>query len=100
MKNKYFISTVFVLFLCLYTGTNKIKAQGCVAIRGYSSCSAGNMENGINLKQGEFTVGSNFRYFESFRHFRGTEEETNRVDEGTNVINDSYFSDITFNLWN
>ncbi|WP_242156703.1 transporter [Aestuariivivens sediminis] len=95
ITNNYFKFLIFILFL--YVGMENLSAQGCVAIRGYSSCSMGYMDNGINLKKGEFTVGSNFRYFESFRHFRGTEEETNRIEDGTQVINDSYFSDITFN---
>ena len=83
--------------LMLILATNSLKAQGCVAIRGFSSCSPGQMNDGANLAKGEFSVGTNFRYFESFRHFRGTTEETHRVEEGTNVINDSYFVDVTFN---
>ncbi len=82
--------------LCLLVVGFESSAQGCVAIRGFSSCNSF-MENGGILMKGDFSVGSNFRYFESFRHFRGTHEEANRVEEGTQVINDSYFVDITFN---
>ena len=44
--------------------------------------------------KGEWQVGTNFRYFHSFRHFRGSHEETERVEEGTEVINNSYFMDM------
>lgn len=94
MKNPIKRYYILVLFL---SASYNIKAQGCVAIRGFSSCSAGQIDSGSNLNKGDFSVGSNFRYFESFRHFRGTKEETNRIEEGTNVINDSYFVDVTFN---
>jgi hypothetical protein len=30
---------------------------------------------------------ANYRYFRSFRHFRGKEEEEERVEQGTEVIN-------------
>tara|TARA_R110002049_G_scaffold309051_1_gene516210 strand:- start:11069 stop:12226 length:1158 start_codon:yes stop_codon:yes gene_type:complete len=97
MKNYYLKSVVCTIFLSLVISATNLNAQGCVAIRGFSSCSAGNMEGGVNLSKGDFSVGTNFRYFESFRHFRGAEEETNRVEEGTQVINDSYFVDVAFN---
>lgn len=73
-----------------------LNAQGCVAIRGFSSCS-GNSLNSNYLGQGEFLLASNSRYFESFRHFRGDHEETNRIAEGTQVINNTFLSDITLN---
>jgi len=44
---------------------------------------------------GEFNFQTGFRYFKSFRHFRGDHEETNRVEEGTNVINHSHFLDFS-----
>jgi hypothetical protein len=71
-------------------------AQGCVAIR--SSCGVGGSGgNGSILKKGELLVATNFRYFESYKHFRGKHEETERVELGTEVINTSYFADLTLN---
>ncbi|MCX2678844.1 transporter [Galbibacter sp. EGI 63066] len=96
MNNNHLKQLVLTGILCAVLGIFKSNAQGCVAIRGFSSCS-GNIGAGANLNKGDFLVGTNFRYFESFRHFRGREEETHRIEEGTNVINDSYFVDITFN---
>ncbi len=88
---------IFTNIFLIVVSASKIEAQGCVAIRGFSSCSALQMDGGANLSKGDFSVATNFRYFESFRHFRGKTEEVNRIEEGTNVINDSYFVDITFN---
>ncbi|WP_239970675.1 transporter [Confluentibacter citreus] len=88
------ISLIGILFLIF--GLCKVNAQGCVAIRGFSSSNSLMGEEGVLVK-GDFAVGTNFRYFQSFRHFRGTHEETNRVANGTQVINDSYFVDISFN---
>ena len=96
MNIRHLRSLASVGIICLFFGNFQLKAQGCVAIRGFSSCS-GNIGSGANLGKGEILIGSNFRYFESFRHFRGNEEEENRVKEGTQVINDSYFLDLTFN---
>jgi hypothetical protein len=81
---------IFALSLNLAAG------QGCVAIRGLSGCS-GFTGGSIFLQPGESQVGLNFRYFKSFRHFRGKEEETQRIEEGTQVINHSYFLDLTLN---
>lgn len=77
-------------------GAYNLSAQGCVAIRGFSSSNGLMGDEGVLVK-GDFSVGTNFRYFQSFRHFRGTHEEKNRVANGTEVINDSYFVDISFN---
>lgn len=82
------IPIVFTLSLNLASG------QGCVAIRGLSGC-GGFTGGGIFLQPGESQLGLNFRYFKSFRHFRGKEEETYRVEEGTQVINHSYFLDLS-----
>lgn len=63
-------------------------AQGCVAIRHFS-CAMGNaLENNL-FNQGEFQAGMNYRFFSSFRHFRGTEEEPDRVSNNTEVVNNS-----------
>ena len=63
--------------------TANLQAQGCVAVKNMSS-------PGLNFGDGshsgwQFSV--NYRYFRSYKHFRGTHEETERVENGTNVIN-------------
>jgi hypothetical protein len=58
-------------------------SQGCVAIRSTgSSCTKMHTEN---MKG--WTLSNSYRYFKSFRHFVGTEEQKQRTEEGTEVIN-------------
>lgn len=66
-----------------------LNAQGCVAIRHFSSCVGNSLENNL-LGKGDLQIGMNYRYFKSFRHFRGTEEESDRVTNNTEVINHSH----------
>ncbi|MEZ5044297.1 MAG: transporter [Saprospiraceae bacterium] len=86
---------ILLLLSFIIVESQSLWAQGCVAIRG-SSCSAGLGVSNTLLK-GEFIAGTGFRYFKSFRHFRGLEEETNRIAEGTEVVNKSYFVDLSLN---
>jgi len=82
---------LFMTFLGLISilGVHQANAQGCVAIRHFSSCVGNTLENNL-LGPGDIQIGSNYRYFKSFRHFRGTEEEPDRVSNDTEVINHSH----------
>lgn len=80
---------VLLLFLNLLMSGSLLKAQGCVAIRHFSSCNGSHPEASI-LGKGEVILSSNYRYFKSFRHFRGTEEEPDRLANQTEVINHSH----------
>jgi len=80
-----------LLVIFLVMGLN-VKAQGCVAIRHFSSCVGSSLENNI-INKGDFQLGLNYRYFKSFRHFRGTEEEPDRVTNNTEVVNYSHSAD-------
>ena len=68
------------IIFCLFTFAiiANASSQGCVAIRHFSCSVGNNLENNL-LPQVSFQVGVNYRYFKSFRHFRGTEEEPDRV---------------------
>jgi hypothetical protein len=84
------------LVILLTISAITLNAQGCVAIRHFS-CSVGNtLENNL-LQDGTFQVGMNYRYFKSFRHFRGTEEEPDRVANETEVVNHAHAWDFTLN---
>ena len=48
------------------------------------------------LEKGQWQLTNAYRYFRSFRHFRGSEEEPNRVENGTEVVNVAHSVD--FNL--
>lgn len=70
-----------------------VHAQGCVAIRHFS-CGVNGL-NGAVLNEGDLTVGTSYRYFRSFRHFRGSHEEVDRVANNTEVVNYAHSLDLT-----
>ena len=90
--------TTLILLLILFN-FQLTNAQGCVAIRHFSSCVGNSLENNL-LGPGDIQIGSNYRYFKSFRHFRGTEEEADRVANETEVINHAHAWDffITYGI--
>ena len=81
--------TLLCAILCVAFSIQQVAAQGCVAIRGGMGCTGAAVSgtNLISLNTGEWQVGLNYRYFRSFRHFRGDVEEANRVLEHTEVVN-------------
>ncbi|WP_304516671.1 transporter [Cecembia rubra] len=93
MKNfircqKYIYITLIGLFL-----SQDLIAQGCVAIRQFSGI--GNaVGQGNILEKGELNISANYRYFKSFRHFRGTQEEPDRLTNNTEVINWTHLVDL------
>jgi hypothetical protein len=84
MKRIYIILIIALVFAQL-----KTNAQGCVAIKG----TAGICSRPSDAKGWELNL--NNRYFKSYKHFVGTEEQKAREEEGTNVINQSYELDVT-----
>src|SRR5688572_11088012 len=79
MKTRLYLS-LFIVLLIAYTHAD-VKAQGCVAVRqmgGVNPLSS----NGYTLPKGEFQIGASYRYFHSFRHFVGTEEQRHRQNTG------------------
>lgn len=93
-KRDHFMKTPKIVLLTFFLsasflGMDSINAQGCVAIRHFSSCVGNTLESNL-LGEGDIQIGSNYRYFKSFRHFRGTHEEPDRVSNETEVINHSH----------
>ena len=84
MKRLYFI-----FFVAIMASQLKTSAQGCVAIKG----TAGVCTRPSDVKGWELNL--NNRYFRSYKHFVGTEEQKQRIEEHSNVINHSYELDIT-----
>jgi hypothetical protein len=79
MKTRLYYSILTIL-LCGYAQMD-LMAQGCVAVRqmgGVNSLSS----NGFTLSPGEFQIGAAYRYFHSWRHFVGTEEQHERQTTG------------------
>jgi len=82
--------TRYIVLIALLAGLNEAVAQGCIAVRSGAGVNVG---GGLVLGKGQWNASTNFRYFHSYKHFRGKHEETERVENGTEVINDSYFFD-------
>lgn len=82
MKTNIYYGFVAVLLLS-FAATRNASAQGCVAVKNLTS-------PGLNFGDQpttgwQFTV--NYRYFRSYKHFRGPDEQEERVRNGTQVIN-------------
>jgi hypothetical protein len=84
MKKLSFLLTAFIIAL-----SNNVSAQGCVAIKG----TAGVCGRPTDAKGWEINL--NNRYYSSYKHFVGTDEQKHREEEGSNVINHAYELDIT-----
>lgn len=83
MKKFIYISLPLLLFTVLSFNSY---SQGCVAIRtGGMACSVDHPMTDTTGKG--WQIGASYRYFKSFRHFRGRTQEKHRVEENTEVIN-------------
>jgi hypothetical protein len=91
MNTRYIPLAIILIISILW---RESAAQGCVAIRQFSNCSGGLNANLINLDRGEWQLAANYRYFKSFRHFRGDEEQPERIANNTEVINWSHAWDL------
>jgi hypothetical protein len=70
-------------------------AQGCVAIRSTGGlCTMSDHPDSLS-PQGGWLFNANSRYFRSFRHFVGKDEQKQRIQMGTNVINNAFTQDFT-----
>jgi hypothetical protein len=86
-KINIFISIIFIL-TC-----QKSLAQGCVAIRGLGAFSCATHQEEVQNPKG-WTFTMNNRYFKSYKHFVGMVEQKERVENGTEVINHSFSTDL------
>ena len=83
---------LFVAFASIMMAKNT-QAQGCVAVR-HMAC-AGMAQYGQNAFQATpWQANIGYRYFNSYKHFVGDHEQTQRVDSGTQVINDNHSFDL------
>ena len=80
---------LFILFVILTLVQHESFSQGCVAIKG----TAGICSRPSEIKGWELNL--NNRYFKSYKHFVGTVEQKQRIEESSNVINHAYELDIT-----
>jgi len=68
------------------------QGQGCVAIRSNGAICT---KHDPSMDSKGWQVNTSYRYFKSFRHFVGTEEQKQRQEENTNVINWQHTLNIT-----
>ncbi|ASU34022.1 transporter family protein [Mucilaginibacter xinganensis] len=82
--------TIFLLFI-----RSNTFAQGCVAIRSTGGiCTMDEHPDSTNAN-GYWLFNSNSRYYKSFRHFVGKQEQFQRITLHNNVINKVYTQDLT-----
>jgi hypothetical protein len=77
MKNFY----IFLLYILACAISFGASAQGCVAVRSMGGLNP-MTSAGYTLPKGQFQVGLNYRYFHSWRHFVGKEEQKQRQTSG------------------
>ncbi|TDB69172.1 hypothetical protein [Arundinibacter roseus] len=89
MKTFIYTLLVSIFFISAAAG------QGCVAVR-HMSCAAPGLSSSDLFKQkhGKWQVNTGYRYFRSFRHFRGDVEEHERIENNTEVVNLSHALDL------
>lgn len=89
---KYFLISILLL-TAFYFDSN---AQGCVAIRSNGGvCTMSDMHDMDDTnKTNSITLGLNNRYFRSYKHFVGKEEQKERAEHNTEVINWNFSSEL------
>jgi len=88
---------IFLFILIAGIFIQKAGAQGCVAIRsngGTCTMMDPHHEAGSHAVVSGWTFGINTRYFRSYKHFIGTEEQEQRVEQGTEVINHAFSAEL------
>ena len=93
MKANHYLLAISALSLSIFS--QSASAQGCVAVR-HMSCAApgGSSAQFFQQKTGHWQVNAGYRYFRSFRHFVGDEEQKQRLEQHTEVVNVSHAMDL------
>lgn len=86
------IILAIIIILAVAISTKNANAQGCVAIRSTGGICP--LESRNAADSSGWTMNINNRYFKSYKHFVGKEEQKYREDSGSNVINHAYTMDI------
>lgn len=78
----------------LLLSSGVVLGQGCVAVHPMSCASSDQVDASGFLHKGEWEFTNSYEHFKSFRHFRGSTEEANRVQDGTQVENRIHSMDL------
>jgi hypothetical protein len=87
-------SILIICLFLLFKNTNTF-AQGCVAIRSTGGICTMDEHPDSASANGYWLFNSNSRYYKSFRHFVGKQEQFQRIVLHNNVINKVYTQDLT-----
>ncbi|HEX8532459.1 MAG TPA: hypothetical protein VF646_20630 [Cytophagales bacterium] len=93
MLQRFTLAAILCLSLCCLFASIPGYGQGCVAVRHMSSCTAGS--SSALLQKGHFQASAAYRYFRSDRHFVGREEQKQRKEQHTEVINVTHALDLS-----
>lgn len=91
------MKSLIIIFIATFGISSCVYSQGCVAIRsvgGLCTMDHGNHDSSMSAQK--WILNINNRYYNSYKHFVGEVEQTQRVDLGTQVINHAYTMDIAF----
>jgi hypothetical protein len=86
---KFIIKSFIGVAVYVLINNTNVNAQGCVAIRGNGSFATMDhpMLDTAIASDRSWYLTTSYRYFRSFRHFRGSEEQVERLKLHTEVIN-------------
>ena len=91
------MKSLIIIFIATFGISSCVNAQGCVAIRSVGGlCTMDHGGHDSSSSAQKWILNINNRYYNSYKHFVGEVEQTQRVDAGTQVINHAYTMDIAF----
>jgi hypothetical protein len=93
---KTILKTILGICLFILLAQTKVLGQGCVAIRSTGGICAMNEHADSTTANGFWLYNNNDRYYKSFRHFVGKQEQFQRIAMHNNVINKVVTMDNTF----
>lgn len=93
MKHSILKSATAITAVLFSLLTQKADAQGCVAIRGTGAVCT--KMSHIETETKGWQLNTAYRYFRSFRHYKGTEEQLERLEQATEVINWQHTLDLS-----
>ncbi|WP_337044055.1 hypothetical protein [Emticicia sp. 17c] len=84
---------IYFFSIALLLNSVNAFSQGCIAVRHMASATGNPNSPASMMKGGQFQFTASYRYLHSFRHFVGTVEQKERIENGTQVINTSHAFD-------
>ena len=83
---------ILSLIIVITVAYSYVQGQGCVAIRSNGAVCT---KHDPSMDAKGWQVNTSYRYFKSFRHFVGTEEQHERLEQNTEVINWQHTLNVT-----